>query len=125
MIYYNIFLSKAEEYKKKKMPRKNRRKKAKTKVDPWIFYKTREWLELRYKVLKTYGRKCMCCGTTTGQMHVDHIKPRSKYPELSLIFTNLQVLCHDCNIGKSNKDQTDWREEWTDLTTSGQPTLEK
>lgn len=110
-IYYNIYLSKASEYK---LPRKNKRKKTRKElkpVDPWIFYKTREWLELRYKVLKTYGRKCMCCGQTKGQIHVDHIKPRSKYPELSLVFTNLQVLCHDCNVGKSNKDQTDWREK--------------
>jgi len=44
-------------------------------------------------------------------LHVDHIKPRSKYPELSLTFSNLQILCEDCNFGKSNIDQTDWRPE--------------
>lgn len=42
-------------------------------------------------------------------MHVDHIKPRSKYPELELEFTNLQILCADCNLGKRNHDSIDWR----------------
>src|SRR5690606_21842035 len=73
------------------------------------FFDSREWRELRYQVLKHYGRKCMLCGCTSGEMHVDHIKPRSKYPELALEFTNLQVLCRPCNLGKSNWDETDWR----------------
>jgi len=42
-------------------------------------------------------------------IHVDHIKPRSRYPELSLEIENLQVLCEDCNMGKSNVFETDWR----------------
>ena len=50
----------------------------------------------------------MVCGSTE-RIHVDHIKPRSKYPELELDINNLQVLCEDCNIGKSNIDETDWR----------------
>ena len=75
------------------------------------FYDSRVWRELRYKVLKTYGRICMNCRTTAGRMHVDHIKPRSLHPELELEFNNLQVLCEACNIGKSNKDQTDFRQK--------------
>lgn len=73
------------------------------------FYQTREWKELRYKVLLHYGRKCLCCNSTDKPLHVDHIKPISKYPELKLEITNLQVLCEDCNLGKSNKDETDFR----------------
>lgn len=73
------------------------------------FYRTKAWIELRYKVLVKYGRVCQCCGQIGGQIHVDHIKPRSKYPELELEINNLQVLCERCNIGKSNKDVTDWR----------------
>jgi len=72
------------------------------------FYMTRAWRDLRYRVLRTYGPKCMCCGAS-GVMHVDHIKPRSKYPALELVFDNLQVLCEPCNMGKSNTDETDWR----------------
>ena len=72
-----------------------------------------EWRELRMKVLKKYGAKCMCCGATpdTGAvMNVDHIKPRKTHPELALSFDNLQVLCHECNHGKGNWDTTDWRQ---------------
>lgn len=76
------------------------------------FYESRAWRELRYKVLKRDGRRCACCGATPldgVSVHVDHIKPRSKFPQLQLDASNLQVLCSDCNIGKSNKDATNWR----------------
>jgi 5-methylcytosine-specific restriction endonuclease McrA len=72
------------------------------------FYMSWEWLKLRYEVLKTYGAVCMLC-QDTGHIVVDHIKPRSKYPDLSLEFDNLQVLCRSCNRGKSNDDETDFR----------------
>lgn len=58
------------------------------------------------------GARCQCCGASQKDgavLHVDHIKPRSKYPELEFDVNNLQVLCADCNIGKSNIDETDWR----------------
>lgn len=72
------------------------------------FYESREWKVLRYKAIKLHGAVCQLCGAT-GQMHVDHIKPRSKYPELELRLDNLQVLCADCNIGKGAWDESDWR----------------
>jgi hypothetical protein len=43
-------------------------------------------------------------------INVDHIEPRKKRPDLALVLENLQVLCHECNHGKSNWDTTDWRE---------------
>jgi len=76
------------------------------------FYETREWREVRYRVLQKFAGHCQCCGRGAAQgviLHVDHIKPRSKFPELALTLENLQVLCEDCNLGKSNKDDTDWR----------------
>lgn len=77
------------------------------------FYLSREWRELRVRVLEKYECKCMMCGRSPKihgiVIHVDHIKPRSKYPELSLVFENLQILCDDCNLGKSNRYETDWR----------------
>jgi 5-methylcytosine-specific restriction endonuclease McrA len=76
------------------------------------FYESREWFQVRYAVLKKYGGRCMICGRTKNDgviIHVDHIKPRSKYPELELDSNNLQVLCRPCNLGKSNIDDTDWR----------------
>lgn len=77
------------------------------------FFTSREWRELRYKALEINGGACQCCGRSRKAhgviLHVDHIKPRSKYPELQLDISNLQVLCEDCNLGKSNKFCTDWR----------------
>lgn len=73
------------------------------------FYSSREWLQLRYHALLKYGRKCMCCSAMNVEIHVDHIKPRSLYPKLELDINNLQVLCRDCNLGKSNLDSTDFR----------------
>ena len=75
------------------------------------FYKTREWRDVRYKALVRFGKKCQACGETNGYIHVDHILPRSKYPERELDIENLQVLCEACNIGKSNTDTTDWRDK--------------
>jgi len=74
------------------------------------FYATNKWKELRKRVLEIYGRKCMCCGSKRN-IHVDHIKPRSKFPELELTFDNLQILCNQCNSRKSNFDETDYRTE--------------
>lgn len=70
---------------------------------------SREWKVLRYRALRTYGRICMLCHSTSGPMHVDHIKPRSKYPELTFDFNNLQILCESCNQGKSDKYEDDFR----------------
>jgi HNH endonuclease len=76
------------------------------------FYLSQEWLALRYQALKRYGGMCQCCGATAqidNPLHVDHIKPRSRFPELALDITNLQVLCMNCNRGKGASDITNWR----------------
>ncbi|MAF42865.1 MAG: hypothetical protein CMI54_01675 [Parcubacteria group bacterium] len=90
------------------------RKSALTKLSKEFYYSD-EWRRLRVRVLEKYKCKCMMCGRSPKKhgvvIHVDHIKPRSKNPELSLDFDNLQLLCEDCNLGKSNKYQTDWRPE--------------
>ncbi len=78
---------------------------------PDSFYASDAWRKLRYKALKLYGRQCACCGAKPPQvvLHVDHIKPRSTHPELELDIKNLQILCEDCNLGKSNTDCIDYR----------------
>lgn len=75
------------------------------------FYVSQAWRDLRYRVFQKYGSKCKMCGKTKNEasLEVDHIKPRSKYPELELDFDNLQILCSDCNQGKSNKYEDDLR----------------
>jgi len=76
-------------------------------TDP--FWISAEWRSVRYWALKRCGRRCLLCGSVNKVLHVDHIKPRSLHPTLALDINNLQVLCEDCNIGKSNKDDTDFR----------------
>ena len=78
------------------------------------FYASKEWQRLRYRVLSERGNKCECCGASPedgAQLHVDHIKPRSRFPELALEKSNLQVLCKPCNMGKSNGYEDDWRKK--------------
>lgn len=65
------------------------------------FYNSVKWKSLRAKVFSIHGNRCQCCGRGPKDgifLHVDHIKPRSKYPELELDINNLQILCEDCNI---------------------------
>lgn len=84
-----------------------------TQQDSLNFYNSSDWRRLRYKAFKLYGNSCNCCGRSKKLhnivLHVDHIKPRSIFPELALEIKNLQILCEDCNIAKSNTDQTTWR----------------
>ena len=72
-------------------------------------------LSSRYEVLKRAGKRCELCGVAEGDenyqerlpLHVDHITPRSKGGSNDL--DNLQALCRACNLGKGNRDDTDFR----------------
>lgn len=81
-------------------------------MTPEEFYHSWEWLRLRYEILKKYGPKCMVCGATPkdgAKICVDHIKSRALFPDYQLDPDNLQILCDECNRGKSRRDKTDWR----------------
>ena len=78
------------------------------------FYETWEWKEARFAALKRHGRQCQCCGWTPGvsvgnYLVVDHIKPIRTHPRLALDPDNHQVLCNDCNMGKSYRHTDDFR----------------
>ena len=65
---------------------------------------------IRWQVFQRDKWKCVACGRTAANdviLHVDHIVPRSKGGKNDL--DNYQTLCHICNIGKGNKDETDLR----------------
>src|SRR5688572_13677972 len=83
------------------------------------FYQSDEWRAVRYEALKLHSARCQCCGRSARDgivIHVDHIKPRSRFPELALTLDNLQILCEDCNLGKMARDETDWRPSPADRT---------
>ena len=63
-------------------------------------------LRLRWKVLQRDRFKCCACGaspaiTPGAELHVDHITAWSKGGET--VLENLQTLCSNCNLGKSNE----------------------
>ncbi len=102
---------------------KRKRKKKKTKTVSPVpsqkppvrvvgFYESDEWRLVRYEALKFNDGRCALCGHGRSdgvKLHVDHIKPRSKYPKLELSLSNLQVLCENCNAGKGARHADDWR----------------
>lgn len=71
------------------------------------FYESRAWRMMRYVAFRVYGSKCSVCNRDDTEMHVDHISPRSKHPERELDLNNLQILCKECNLGKSDWDEND------------------
>jgi 5-methylcytosine-specific restriction endonuclease McrA len=82
------------------------------------FYASVPWKRLRYKALAANAARnggvacCELCGTTAAPgapLNGDHIEPLSKAWDRRLDPTNVQVLCGDCNHGKSNRDAIDWR----------------
>ena len=55
--------------------------------------------KMRFAVYKRDGNRCRRCGSRYD-LEVDHIFPISKGGKSN--FDNLQTLCHDCNLEKSN-----------------------
>lgn len=59
---------------------------------------------LRYDIMKRDGFRCQLCGASArdgAKLHVDHIVPVSKGGKTTK--DNLRTLCSHCNLGKSNK----------------------
>ncbi len=63
-------------------------------------------LSLRLKILNRDNFRCVFCGKSPAtdigtKLHIDHIVPFSKGGKSTL--ENLQTLCEECNLGKSNR----------------------
>jgi len=70
------------------------------------FYFSEAWRRLRVDVIRRDGEICRLCGKAVRvgvDLVVDHIKPRSIFPEQALDPSNLQVLCSRCNSAKGNR----------------------
>lgn len=63
------------------------------------FERSPAWKEAsaRVRLLQPW---CTLCGATE-QLQADHIKPKSRFPELALEPSNLQTLCWPCNRSKA------------------------
>ena len=71
---------------------------------------------MRWQVFQRDNWKCVSCGKCADDhiwLEVDHIIPRSKGGKNEI--GNYQTLCNVCNIGKSNKDNTDIRNARTTI----------
>ncbi|PZO08410.1 MAG: HNH endonuclease [Leptolyngbya foveolarum] len=65
---------------------------------------------IRWQVFQRDDWRCVSCGKGSPHgaiLQVDHIIPRSKGGKDAL--ENYQTLCNLCNLGKSNRDDTDLR----------------
>jgi 5-methylcytosine-specific restriction endonuclease McrA len=67
-----------------------------------FFYNSTDWKKIRQKAFEIHINKCSFCSTTIN-LTVDHILPRSKFPEKALEVSNTQILCLSCNSSKGNK----------------------
>ena len=67
------------------------------------FYNSKAWLDIKRIALIRDNYCCQRCGKNKDDigLDVDHIKERSKYPELELELNNLQTLCKDCHLQKT------------------------
>jgi len=60
--------------------------------------------QLRNKILLRDNHKCVECGYSGEGLQLDHIKPRSIYPELAKDENNIRTLCKECHLKKSSSD---------------------
>jgi hypothetical protein len=63
---------------------------------------------LRYDILRRDNFTCVICGASQKlgvRLHVDHIVPVSKGGKS--VASNLRTLCERCNVGKSDKMETE------------------
>lgn len=67
------------------------------------------WRDLKVHLYKVFPYKCMKCYKQNCEIHADHVLPKSKHSSHKYKLDNLQVLCRECNLEKSNKNKIDYR----------------
>lgn len=69
----------------------------KYKFDLNSFENSRTWLKLKSEILKRDNMTCQICKVQFVDLHVHHILPRYKNPELTFDKDNLITLCYKCH----------------------------
>jgi len=80
------------------------------------FIETPEYQEFRVRILKRDNYQCQECGVrgkkgTRPVLHIHHLKPRKNFPKLSLVESNVVVLCKECH-----KKTDSYLKRWEDFT---------
>lgn len=57
------------------------------------------WKAIKYKQQQGCCAICRCKIELKGS-HIDHIRPLSKFPDLAVELSNLQIACPSCNTSK-------------------------
>ena len=59
--------------------------------------------KMRFSIYQRDGYRCQKCGMSEKyvQLEIDHVIPISKGGKST--YSNLQTLCHKCNVEKSNR----------------------
>ena len=61
----------------------------------WRNGSTHQWRKIRQRIIAR-DVVCQLCGQDEGQMHIDHIIPKSKNG--TDMDSNLRLLCQSCNL---------------------------
>ena len=62
--------------------------------------------EVKSALKEETSNKCMYCESKIAHItyeHIEHIKPKSIYPNLTFVWSNLGLTCPKCNMNKSSK----------------------
>lgn len=64
------------------------------------FYNSLEWKALRRQAFERDNWTCRDCPQRGGRLEANHIKPRSRFPDLKLVLDNIETLCKKCHDKK-------------------------
>ncbi len=70
----------------------------------WVHYRHQE---IKEKLFASSHQKCAFCEAKpaeSGNIEVEHFRPKSLYPELAFEWSNFLPVCRKCNDSKSNHD---------------------
>lgn len=70
----------------------------------WVHYRHQD---IKEKLFASSHQKCAFCEAKpaeSGNIEVEHFKPKSLYPELAFEWDNFLPVCRKCNDSKSNHD---------------------